>query len=1163
MENNGMDGGRGMRRRSLGSMGGGGGGAARREMHASMSMSDMEEGGRREAAALDIGPGDWIGNYRVLEKRGSGAFGTVYLGEDPDTGMKVAIKALHPESDPRKARARKERLRDTFRLVHGLNNDHIADPVRVEEPEEGPLAGNAFTVMRFAPGVPLSEWRRAHGGAAGTLPFGMAVEICRQIADALDSAHARRGGADGVVHLDIKPDNVMVEERAGGELHVQVLDFGLAHRIDPDAGPVHGVGTPEYIAPEIWEAREAPDGRADQYSLACVLHELLAGEPPFAGVFAAAWRKAESRLPPGADEDERLAALREAALRTGESVVCRAAPPACGALDPARAKALLRGLARDPAERYATCGKMVEAVRRGGAGARAWLSLAVAGLVLATGGAGLSAWQWLESERNRTVEEISTEIEKKGGLSRIAELRGKADAGDADSAHALGRRLAEGIGVDKDPGEALRRFEEAAGRGHAEAMFRAGKCFAEGFGTEPDAARAAEWYRKGSEAGNAESAGAYAECLWDGRGVPQDRAKAEEVARKAVGDGVASAQRVAGLAFVEGVGPEHNLEKGAGLVALAAEAGHVQARYDYSRLLENGMGVPKSPERAAYWSHLAADGGLPAAQLDMAERCAEGRGVAQSPSESERWLQLAARGDPAAAARKREALASASRERDRAAAAEAERARAEAADPFFRLRQRARYGEPAAVFELAKRLDDGLGMEQDPAEAVRWWKELAEMEEIDKADVQRREEAWGRYGFHLYEGSGTRQDVAAAVPWLEKFAAGVKSAETLSFSVWTAPTAKSGPAEPEWATDRKQVQRGRACWILAQCRDTGTGCAKSASKANEWLETGGETGNRDCLDELVRRVSDGRFTMLQTEKAVWYRRAADAGNEEAKELLADVLRGGSGMRKGTPAKASADGGGAEAEALYAEGCRYRDGKGVAKNTAKAVERFRAAAGKGHAGAQAEMGVRYEDGDGVPRDLRQAAEWYRKAAAQGHNGAKWRLAFVEDMLGGGTGPDGATAEELHAEAFCYLNGNGIPRNDAKGAACLQKAAEKGLAKAQYALGVLYREGRGVPRDLARSAEWTRKAAIQGHVDAQMNLAVACSRGDGVPRDEAQAASWFRKAAEQGSAEGQYAYGARLYDGKGVRQNQPEAVQWFRKAAAQGHAGAKSVLRQLGM
>ena len=86
MENNGMDGGRGMRRGSLGSMGGGCGGAARREMHASMSMSDMEEGGRREAAALDIGPGDWIGNYRVLEKRGSGRSGRCISGKTRTRG---------------------------------------------------------------------------------------------------------------------------------------------------------------------------------------------------------------------------------------------------------------------------------------------------------------------------------------------------------------------------------------------------------------------------------------------------------------------------------------------------------------------------------------------------------------------------------------------------------------------------------------------------------------------------------------------------------------------------------------------------------------------------------------------------------------------------------------------------------------------------------------------------------------------------------------------------------------------------------------------------------------------------------------------------------------------------------------------------------------------
>jgi len=113
---------------------------------------------------------------------------------------------------------------------------------------------------------------------------------------------------------------------------------------------------------------------------------------------------------------------------------------------------------------------------------------------------------------------------------------------------------------------------------------------------------------------------------------------------------------------------------------------------------------------------------------------------------------------------------------------------------------------------------------------------------------------------------------------------------------------------------------------------------------------------------------------------------------------------------------------------------------------------------------------------------------------------------------------------------------------------RKAAEQGLADAQYNLGVLYNSGQGVPQDYAQAALWSRKAAEQGDADAQDSLGDLYHKGQGVPQDDAQAATWFHKAAEQGDADAQKSLGD-LYDtGRGVPRDYAEAYFWYDLAAA---------------
>ena len=121
--------------------------------------------------------------------------------------------------------------------------------------------------------------------------------------------------------------------------------------------------------------------------------------------------------------------------------------------------------------------------------------------------------------------------------------------------------------------------------------------------------------------------------------------------------------------------------------------------------------------------------------------------------------------------------------------------------------------------------------------------------------------------------------------------------------------------------------------------------------------------------------------------------------------------------------------------------------------------------------------------------------------------------------------------------------------------LRRAADQGDTEAQLTLGFLYMEGEGVPQDEAEAIRWFRIAANQGDATAQFNLGVMYHNGEGVPQDATEAVRWYRQAAEQGDAGAQNNLGVMYVNGEGVPQNATEAVQWYRRAAEQGNANAQ--------
>jgi len=221
---------------------------------------------------MPLAPGTRIGPYEILAPLGAGGMGEVWRARDPRLARDVAIKAL-PDAfarDPERV-ARFER---EARLLAALNHPHIAGILGLEE-----AAGRRYLVLEYVEGVTLAERL-----AKGALPVAEALDLCRQIAAGVESAHEA-----GIVHRDLKPGNVKITP--AGE--VKVLDFGLAKGAaarggaasDLSASPTvthaetgQGVilGTAAYMSPE--QARGKPvDRRTDIWSFGCVLYECLAG----------------------------------------------------------------------------------------------------------------------------------------------------------------------------------------------------------------------------------------------------------------------------------------------------------------------------------------------------------------------------------------------------------------------------------------------------------------------------------------------------------------------------------------------------------------------------------------------------------------------------------------------------------------------------------------------------------------------------------------------------------------------------------------------------------------------------------------------------------------------------------------------------------------------
>ncbi len=296
-------------------------------------------GGGATAGEPQLAAGTELAGYRIESLLGRGGMGVVYRARDLALDRNVALKLLAPEL-AQDVRFRERFLRES-RLAASL--DH---PAIVPIYDAGEVAGQLYIAMRLVEGTDLKRLL-AEEGALEPAP---ALALLEQIADALDAAHER-----GLVHRDVKPSNVLVDERR----HCYLADFGLSRRLAEQSTPAaagRSIGTVDYVAPEQIRGEEL-DGRADLYSLGCLLYECVAGRPPFAR---------------GSDTAVVFAHLEEE-------------PPSL----PVLSAVIRKALAKEPDDRYQSGREMIAAARAAlrPARLRRRLLLAAVAVLVAAGGA--------------------------------------------------------------------------------------------------------------------------------------------------------------------------------------------------------------------------------------------------------------------------------------------------------------------------------------------------------------------------------------------------------------------------------------------------------------------------------------------------------------------------------------------------------------------------------------------------------------------------------------------------------------------------------------------------------------------------------------------------------------------------------------------------------
>ena len=384
-------------------------------------------------------------------------------------------------------------------------------------------------------------------------------------------------------------------------------------------------------------------------------------------------------------------------------------------------------------------------------------------------------------------------------------------------------------------------------------------------------------------------------------------------------------------------------------------------------------------------------------------------------------------------------------------------------------------GDATAQNDLGCAYSSGQGVEQDFAEAIKWWRKAADCD-LPGAALN--------LGIAYLSGQGVPQDYAEAARWNRKAAEqGLAGAEHNLGNAYF-----KGQGVPQNYTEavkwyRRAAYQGLAAsqYSLGLAYANGNGVGQDYLEAARWYLKSAEQGDVDAQYNLAGLYAQGLGVaqdLAEAEK--WWIKAAAQGDDQAKKCLQALYSASAGQNNTGSSPAGSPGYSGcgssrhdtpqdldDPDVQFEVGNVYyfNSDSEVCKDKHYdlAVMWWRKAADLGHAGAQFSLGFYgYGQGKGIQQDYAEAAKWYRKSAEQGYPRAQCKLGFV------------------------YLLGQGVEKNESEAAKWFQKAAEQGDNDAENELGKLYYNGRGVARNEAEALKWYRKAAEHGNPFAKETL-----------------------------------------------------------------------------
>ena len=583
--------------------------------------------------------GTRLGNYVLLQKLGAGGMGQVWKAAHHTTGELYAVKLLpamlasHPDAW--------DQVLANFQLVRKLNHQNIC-PVHLLErdPKWGP-----YLVMTFIDGISLAKYRQRKE----TFTVEEVAALLQPVAEALDYAHAQK-----IIHRDVKHDNILLTLADDGETITGtfVIDFGLAAQVRSTINrfsqqSVTAAGTRPYMAPEIWRSRP-PVAASDQYALAVIAYEMLAGYFPF-------------------DNDD-LAVLREAVLKDEVEPI--------ESIGEAANQFLRQALAKEIGKRFVQ-------------GCLDFLSQIGQQTVL-----GASSFE---------AEKSATEFERRfleyphpepsfltdQSVSHFAKWNELADFGSLSAQFAVGMSFVDGFGVEKDLKKGLHWLSRAAGKGHllscalsglilwrhkhgphsrqqgkplletaaqggvVWAALMLGKFIEDESADRDDKESALRWYERAMTPGSAEETVLSVDAKFHvGRLLLTENLKSEAVGgvedavqlvTETAEAGLPAAQSFLGFAYFNGsYGLMQDDRKAAHWCKKASESDDDQAICFMAERFYDGRGgiLVDSAKACQYWRR-AAEHGHPVAQLMCGRHLQEGIGVKANPSEAIKWYEAA------------------------------------------------------------------------------------------------------------------------------------------------------------------------------------------------------------------------------------------------------------------------------------------------------------------------------------------------------------------------------------------------------------------------------------------------------------------------------------------------------------------------------------------